>query len=319
MIIPEYRSVGKIYEAISSTFEALKPVDGESEVIVVLDGSGIDFDFNKICEEDCKKFNFKLIRLPINMGGAAARNCGLSSATGEYIQFLDSDDLIFPDAIKKKLDFSELSDENCICYGVSRTLDETENIVGYVSGAESLLEISDVKTYLGNNIQTSLPLYRRTLLDSVNGFDSSLRMGQEFNLNLRLIAQGVTFKNCRVLSTLIRQRHDYSIGSGFYQNKFPLAKLYFLISLEIILDNLNDGEKLYLFESFFDEGLRAKKNKNLILFDLAYSRCKANSSFKFLYAGSIGCKIKYIAVLFFGKHGFSVVNFLRFIVNKTKY
>lgn len=45
--------------------------------------------------------NFKLIKLPRNMGVNFARNAGVGAAIGEYVAFLDSDDYLLPDAVSR--------------------------------------------------------------------------------------------------------------------------------------------------------------------------------------------------------------------------
>lgn len=57
--------------------------------------------FRDILEEYAKKFNLKTgcLTLPRNMGASIARRAGLSKAKGEYIQFIDCDDLLEPEKL----------------------------------------------------------------------------------------------------------------------------------------------------------------------------------------------------------------------------
>ena len=96
IIIPYYNCLDYIKEL----YEKLKPqLNGNVEVIIVDDGcheSGLD------------DFNAKVIHLEENSGCAGIpRNVGLDLAQGEYITFIDSDDLVsynFVDKILKKID-----------------------------------------------------------------------------------------------------------------------------------------------------------------------------------------------------------------------
>ena len=61
-----------------------------------------------------------------NAGQAAALNRGMKLFTGEYVTWLDSDDEILPDFIKKKVDFLEKHSEYVYCYGKAIAVDEDE-------------------------------------------------------------------------------------------------------------------------------------------------------------------------------------------------
>jgi|SRR6185369_2619753 len=94
VIIPVYNVVF----LLESTLASVLSQDFETvEVIVVNDGSGVkESDFIKdICAVDKR---VRLICQP-NMGPAMARNTGIKHARGEYILFLDGDDLLLPGAI----------------------------------------------------------------------------------------------------------------------------------------------------------------------------------------------------------------------------
>lgn len=65
------------------------------EIIMVNDGS--TDDTYKIISDYCKdKTNYKVVTTQINGGISDARNSGLKCVTGEYITFIDPDDIIFP-------------------------------------------------------------------------------------------------------------------------------------------------------------------------------------------------------------------------------
>jgi glycosyltransferase involved in cell wall biosynthesis len=88
-----------VYNAGKYLRETLNCVAGQSydnlEIICVLDAP--TDDSAKIAEEFAKADSrVKIIRHPKNMGLPAARNTGAAAATGEYIHFMDADDLISP-------------------------------------------------------------------------------------------------------------------------------------------------------------------------------------------------------------------------------
>ena len=98
IVIPTYNSIAKM----DLTLESLRAIPEKvpHEVIFVDDQSKDDtFDrLSAACEEN---ENWKIFRLAENSGSAAKpRNYGLEQATGEFLFFLDSDDILIPSGLE---------------------------------------------------------------------------------------------------------------------------------------------------------------------------------------------------------------------------
>lgn len=108
IIMPVYNTESYIEQAINSIMQQTLH---DIEIIVINDGSTdkSPIILKKLAEED----NRLQILSQKNQGQAAARNNGLKIASGEYIYFMDSDDLLIPNALeccydkckKENLDF----------------------------------------------------------------------------------------------------------------------------------------------------------------------------------------------------------------------
>jgi glycosyltransferase involved in cell wall biosynthesis len=112
IIIPTYNRENKIKKTLISCFEQTYPF---IEVIVVDDGSS---DGTKEFVQSFKnkyETENKFIKYIYqdNSGACAARNVGIESSTGEYIQFLDSDDIMHPEKIEYQV--SRLKNTNYPC------------------------------------------------------------------------------------------------------------------------------------------------------------------------------------------------------------
>src|SRR5580698_4662849 len=92
IIIPSYNSENHLAETIKS---ALSQTWVNKEIIIIDDGStDSSVQIAKGFESNVK------VLVQKNKGASAARNAGLKEAKGDYIQFLDSDDLLSPDKIE---------------------------------------------------------------------------------------------------------------------------------------------------------------------------------------------------------------------------
>jgi glycosyltransferase involved in cell wall biosynthesis len=101
VVIPTRNRVHLVCEAIES---ALNQRSGQVEVIVVDDGS-TDGTADVLARSFASRIH--LVRLPIRRGAGAARNAGVRLARGEFVAFLDDDDLWLPGKLDAELSVFE--------------------------------------------------------------------------------------------------------------------------------------------------------------------------------------------------------------------
>ena len=105
VIIPSYRPGKYIEDCITSLSKQQNISKSEYEVIIVLNGSTEDH-FNYITNLIEKKNQFKLITVD-SAGVSNARNIGIENSTGEYITFIDDDDIVSDDYLFGLLSVSD--------------------------------------------------------------------------------------------------------------------------------------------------------------------------------------------------------------------
>lgn len=104
IIIPVYNTAGYITSCLDSIYQqGIKEVD--FEIIIVNDGS-TDSSLQVITNIQSKHTNIIISTQP-NQGLSIARNQGIKKAKGEYILFIDSDDMIIPNTLAHMLKCSK--------------------------------------------------------------------------------------------------------------------------------------------------------------------------------------------------------------------
>lgn len=96
VIIPVYNSADHLNETVQSVLDQTWK---NIEIILVDDGST---DNSYMVAEALVNSQIKLFK-QVNKGASAARNLGLTNAQGDYIQYLDADDLLSPDKIETQV------------------------------------------------------------------------------------------------------------------------------------------------------------------------------------------------------------------------
>jgi len=215
IIIPCYNAEKYISESIES---AINQTYKNCEVIVINDGS-TDSSLQIIKNYHAR---VEIIDQP-NQGGCAARNRGINSAKGEYIQFLDADDILSPECIEKKL--LELKDKSLVICSQLKILE------GYDASKMTYFwtfAAYDPETMLLHGTpQTAAPLHLKDDLLCVGGFKVGLPFAQEFDLHLK-IAFGLkkTFKIIDHEGVYIRPRPEsLSRCSTTKKNSYVVANI----------------------------------------------------------------------------------------------
>lgn len=127
MIIPVYNVRNYIVQCLTSV-KAQGFIGDECEVIVVDDGS-TDGSADLI-SEDIQSGYVRYIRKE-NGGLSSARNAGMAVASGEYVYFLDSDDVLMPGCLKKGLDKAIESGADMVWFGAVKVYDDSKEGLGY--------------------------------------------------------------------------------------------------------------------------------------------------------------------------------------------
>lgn len=187
IIIPCYNNARYIGQTLRSALAQSYP---NVEIIVIDDGS-TDKSIHKIRPYTDR---ITLIRQP-NRGAPAARNHGIRIAKGKFIKFLDADDILLPDTIAIQVNqMTKLPKHSKqIVYGPVQWIDQYNNPTNTYQPRPRKTGACRVAHILGESPLTSAPLHRKEYLEQIGGFDESIPKGQEFDLHLRLVLNGVEF------------------------------------------------------------------------------------------------------------------------------
>ncbi|MEZ2440090.1 teichuronic acid biosynthesis glycosyltransferase TuaG [Chitinophaga sp. W3I9] len=138
VIIPFYTNVDWLAQAIDSVLAQTYP---HYEILVINDGSPED-DTYFLMQYETK---IKYIKTK-NAGPASARNLGIEMAEGEYIAFLDSDDLWMPEKLEVQL--NAMIAENAVWSHTSYT--------SFYDGSEADYKLVDISDFSGEVFKRGL-------------------------------------------------------------------------------------------------------------------------------------------------------------------
>ena len=187
VIIPLWNRENDIEKALESV---LNQGILNIEIIVSDDGStdGGCAVVEAFAERDLR---IKLIKNPNGNSGlpAVARNLGLTIASGTWIAFLDSDDLMEPSKLVKQLEAAKRNSAEAICTNALGLLDEkivTKSLIKTHAKNAEWLTLS--KLLACNKIVTSSVMVKREILIASGGFpeDQELKAYEDYALWLKI-------------------------------------------------------------------------------------------------------------------------------------
>jgi glycosyltransferase involved in cell wall biosynthesis len=181
VVIPVYNGERTIRCAVRSV---LKQTFQDFELIVINDGSNdstVEI-LSTIDDPRLRVFSFP------NRGLSVSRNRGIALASGEYISFLDADDLWTTDKLEDQLNALRQKPKAAICYSFTDFIDEAGNRLGYgINSAKNGYVFPDLLAFyfVGSG---SNALIRATALELTGQFDETLTAMEDWDLFLRLAA-----------------------------------------------------------------------------------------------------------------------------------
>lgn len=182
VIIPVYN----VQKYLEKCLESIIISDKDLEIIIIDDGS-ID-NSPKICDEYEKKDKRVKVYHKKNGGVSSARNYGLKLATGDYVTFIDSDDVLAEDW-DKIIDYIE--DDDIYYYNplINENINK-EKMITYITGAnKEQIYISGVY---------SKAFKREFLIRSKLKFKEDLINGEDMIYNIEAILLAKTFRTVNI-------------------------------------------------------------------------------------------------------------------------
>ena len=227
IIIPTYNSAGLVSEAIESV---LSQTFFDYEIIVIDDGSTDNI-------KDCiKKYSGKIkYFFQNNQGPAAARNNGIKYSKGEYISFLDADDLWTEEYLNKT--FNLIAKNNLDVVITDYYVDyydsndiflkrEYKDRVNLVTDNNSKLYTQLFKRFQGGFEGTTAMLIKKKCFETIGKFDEKLRILEDWDFWLR-IAKG-NFKIGHLREPLwIYRRHANSLCRNKANARLKFKNIYY--------------------------------------------------------------------------------------------
>lgn len=189
VIIPIYKAEKYIRQCVDSV---LAQTYQDMEVILVDDGS--PDGCGEICEEYAGKDSRVKVIHQENMGVSRVRNAGLSMVTGEYIQFVDSDDYLEPDMTEKLVLNMEQKKADLVICGF---YEENQNFSRVSTPGEpegkynknTVLENITKNPYSFHYGVLWNKLYRSKYIKDGLGFPEDMDFGEDFIFNLRYLGK----------------------------------------------------------------------------------------------------------------------------------
>lgn len=181
VIIPSYNAAPTIEETLRSI---MNQSFIDLEILVINDGSDDETGeiANRLAKEDKR---IRVFSYP-NEGVSVSRNRGIQLAQGEYLSFIDADDLWTSNKLEAQYEALKIHPQASVAYSWTDNIDGKGNIVqkgirtqasGYI--LPELLQVNLLQN--GSN-----PLIRRSAFETVGGFDESLLNADDWDMWLRL-------------------------------------------------------------------------------------------------------------------------------------
>lgn len=181
VVIPVYNGEKTIRETVESI---LNQSLSDFELIVINDGSQ---DSTLEIVSSLQDSRLKVFSYP-NAGLAASRNRGIAQASGDYISFIDADDLWTSDKLEAQFKVLQANSHAAVAYSWTDFIDESSQFLhqgSHITVNGNVWANLLVANFLDNG---SNPLIRRQALTEVGGFDESLKAAEDWDMYLRLAA-----------------------------------------------------------------------------------------------------------------------------------
>ncbi len=226
VIVPVYNGAAHIVETVESV---LVQTYTDWELIVVDDGS------TDGTAELLRPYRGQIRFIQqTNQGVSAARNHGLHLALGDFVLFLDGDDVLYRDKLKQQVALLESDHLLGAVHSGWRLVDEYGRPLRHIRPWQNTPELTLPDWLHWKPVFLGAMLFRRSWLQRIEGFRTDLRQAEDTDFMLRLSLAGCPMRWLKRITIDYRQHGSNVTQNGRRQAKDMLTVLDDFFSNEIL-------------------------------------------------------------------------------------
>ena len=247
VVVATYKREAELKNALESLAKQTYP----NMEIVLVDDNGND-EWNSKVSETVEVFRNRYPKIKLecivnssNQGSSKTRNIGIHSANGDYITFLDDDDIYLPDKIRKQVEFMET---NQCDYSITDLILYNEDDKKINRRIRSYIKETTVESLRLYHLKyhmtgTDTIMFKKEYLIQIGGF-APIDVGDEFYLMQRAIEEGGKFgylPGCEIKAYVHTGDGGLSSGDGKIKGENALYEYK-----KTFFDQLEAGDIRYI-------------------------------------------------------------------------
>ena len=297
IIIPTFNSSKHIKATLDNV---LSQTYTNWECILVDDGS-IDLTETISINYQEKDQRFQLYKRPEDLpkGPSSARNYGVTKAKGDFLIFLDADDLLATTCLENRVaQFQQHQECDFLVFQMERFFDEPDFLKKEIAVEQDKNQVLKSFIQLHGQWPVTGPIYKTRFLKTIH-FNANLVVFEDLEVAIKAIVQATDFKIYNTIDCYYRNDANYKEKYNSIEVKTKMVKCFveLLLSLVAVMQKNNENQfqnkeiKVYFvnsYKTFFRftilENSRAfqEDNKKIVHLLAANSFLDTKTFFKFI-------------------------------------
>lgn len=234
---------------ILSTLESVTYQSDPNWECIIIDDGSIDNSYNLVLNYIKNDSRFILLKRPSNhkAGGNGARNYGFTQTNGDYVNFIDSDDILHPDFVKYKLKaISECNTDVVISKTMITSLDIDEILI-YEERTRLTDSLLDDFITLKVSWYIVDPIWKKQFLMDKKLFDEDLLKEQDRDFHIRMLLEN---PKIQILDKYLYyyRTNPTSISTNMSQNTaLSLLRVGIKRNALLLKNNLSDTTHFFVY------------------------------------------------------------------------
>lgn len=250
--------------------ETLRSVQNQSYPqweAVVVDDQSTDGTRDAVASMSAEDGRIRLIQRPKGKGGApVCRNLGWRNTEGDYIIFLDSDDLLAPDCLQGRVQYMEEHPELDFAVFGAHFFDKEPGDKLEIFNVPTKEDPLDRFLKLDLPWQTAGPIYRRSAVEQIGDWNERLRCGQDVDYGVRSLCHGLQYRHTETVDYYMRtgaSGREKAGGDPWSRDRLPMRLKRVEATRRVLVEtgNLTEARKrmiagnvLHLAECWAERG-----------------------------------------------------------------